>query len=191
MVPFFVTKYPDVIRVAAHTVGLSSFPVSRRTVARASGRLRRLAAAGRRRAAVSLRWRRHGGAAPGGAASWVHCGAACWRAAGCVETRLSSTPLIEITWGAASPTAPAIRFTTERWTTQSAWLNSWNWRAPCRGAARSQLFIATTLKESGLLGAEFYAAHPRFPLQKTVCGIDMDAVNVPPAQLQLAARTPR
>lgn len=44
--------------------------------------------------------------------------------------------------------------------------------------ARSQLFIATTLEENGLLGAEFYAAHPRFPLEKTVGGVNMDAVNV-------------
>lgn len=44
--------------------------------------------------------------------------------------------------------------------------------------ARSQLFIATTLEESGLLGAEFYATHPRFPLEKTVGGINMDAVNI-------------
>lgn len=44
--------------------------------------------------------------------------------------------------------------------------------------ARSQLFIATTLEENGLLGAEYYAAHPRFSLEKTVGGINMDAVNV-------------
>lgn len=44
--------------------------------------------------------------------------------------------------------------------------------------ARSQLFIATTMEENGLLGAEFYAAHPRFALEKTVGGINMDAVNV-------------
>lgn len=44
--------------------------------------------------------------------------------------------------------------------------------------ARSLLFIATTLEESGLLGAEFYAAHPLYPLEKTVGGINLDAVNV-------------
>jgi Zn-dependent M28 family amino/carboxypeptidase len=45
---------------------------------------------------------------------------------------------------------------------------------PCR----SVVFIATTLEESGLLGAEHYAAHPLFPLEQTVGGINMDAVNI-------------
>lgn len=44
--------------------------------------------------------------------------------------------------------------------------------------ARSLLFIATTLEENGLLGSEFYAAHPLHPLEKTVGGINLDAVNV-------------
>ena len=43
---------------------------------------------------------------------------------------------------------------------------------------RSILFIATTLEESGLLGAEYYAAHPLYPLETTVGGINMDAVNL-------------
>ncbi|HST37753.1 MAG TPA: M28 family peptidase, partial [Allosphingosinicella sp.] len=43
---------------------------------------------------------------------------------------------------------------------------------------RSILFIATTLEESGLLGAEYYAAHPLYPLERTVGGINMDAVNL-------------
>lgn len=53
--------------------------------------------------------------------------------------------------------------------------------------ARSQLFIATTLEENGLLGAEFYAAHPLYPLEKTVGGINLDAVNLfgPTATLEV------
>ena len=43
---------------------------------------------------------------------------------------------------------------------------------------RSLVFIATTLEESGLLGAEYYASHPLYPLKRTVGGINMDAVNL-------------
>jgi Zn-dependent M28 family amino/carboxypeptidase len=43
---------------------------------------------------------------------------------------------------------------------------------------RSILFIATTLEESGLLGSDYYAAHPLYPLETTVGGINMDAVNL-------------
>ena len=42
---------------------------------------------------------------------------------------------------------------------------------------RSVLFLAVTLEERGLLGAEYYAANPVWPLEKTVGGINMDAVN--------------
>jgi Zn-dependent M28 family amino/carboxypeptidase len=45
------------------------------------------------------------------------------------------------------------------------------------GAAdRSQLFLALTLEESGLLGSEFYARNPIYPLAKTVAGVNMDAL---------------
>jgi Zn-dependent M28 family amino/carboxypeptidase len=43
---------------------------------------------------------------------------------------------------------------------------------------RSIVFIATTLEESGLLGAEYYASHPLYPLERTAGGINMDAVNL-------------
>ena len=43
---------------------------------------------------------------------------------------------------------------------------------------RSILFIATTLEESGLLGAEHFASHPLVPLAKMAGGINMDAVNL-------------
>ncbi len=41
---------------------------------------------------------------------------------------------------------------------------------------RSQVFIAWTLEESGLLGSDYYAGHPLYPLAKTVGGVNMDAL---------------
>ena len=43
-------------------------------------------------------------------------------------------------------------------------------------AARSQVFLAVTLEESGLLGSEFYAANPIYPLARTVGGVNMDVL---------------
>jgi Zn-dependent M28 family amino/carboxypeptidase len=43
-------------------------------------------------------------------------------------------------------------------------------------AQRSQVFAAVTLEESGLLGSEYYAANPVFPLARTVGGVNMDGV---------------
>ncbi|WP_246543805.1 M28 family metallopeptidase [Novosphingobium profundi] len=43
-------------------------------------------------------------------------------------------------------------------------------------AARSQVFLAVTLEESGLLGSEYYAANPVYPLDHTVGGVNMDAL---------------
>jgi Zn-dependent M28 family amino/carboxypeptidase len=45
-------------------------------------------------------------------------------------------------------------------------------------ADRSIAFIALTSEESGLLGSEYYAAHPVFPLAQTVGGINMDALSM-------------
>jgi Zn-dependent M28 family amino/carboxypeptidase len=46
------------------------------------------------------------------------------------------------------------------------------------GAAdRSQVFLAVTLEESGLLGSEFYGQNPVYPLAKTVGGVNMDALS--------------
>ncbi|MCA0910016.1 M28 family metallopeptidase [Qipengyuania gaetbuli] len=42
-------------------------------------------------------------------------------------------------------------------------------------ARRTLVFLAVTAEESGLLGADYYAANPVFPLDKTVGGINMDA----------------
>jgi Zn-dependent M28 family amino/carboxypeptidase len=44
--------------------------------------------------------------------------------------------------------------------------------------ARSVVFLATTSEEQGLLGAEYYANHPAFPLADTVADINMDTMNV-------------
>ncbi|WP_231626914.1 M28 family metallopeptidase [Novosphingobium sp. AAP83] len=44
-------------------------------------------------------------------------------------------------------------------------------------ARRSQVYLAWTLEESGLLGSEFYARNPVFPLAKTVGGVNIDALS--------------
>ncbi len=43
---------------------------------------------------------------------------------------------------------------------------------------RSHLFIATTLEEQGLLGAQYYTSHPLVPLEKTLAVINIDGINV-------------
>ncbi|HEY2824077.1 MAG TPA: M28 family metallopeptidase [Gemmatimonadales bacterium] len=43
---------------------------------------------------------------------------------------------------------------------------------------RSVLFIAVTAEEQGLLGSDYYATHPVYPLKQTVADINMDALNV-------------
>nr|WP_321236132.1 M20/M25/M40 family metallo-hydrolase [uncultured Psychroserpens sp.] len=40
---------------------------------------------------------------------------------------------------------------------------------------RSIIFLFTSAEEMGLLGAEYYANHPIYPLNKTVCAINADA----------------
>ena len=42
---------------------------------------------------------------------------------------------------------------------------------------RSVLFLAVTAEEQGLLGSLYYAAHPLFPLESTVGGLNMDGMN--------------
>jgi Zn-dependent M28 family amino/carboxypeptidase len=44
--------------------------------------------------------------------------------------------------------------------------------------ARSILFAAVTLEESGLLGSKYYVAHPTIPLDHTVAVINLDAMTV-------------
>jgi Zn-dependent M28 family amino/carboxypeptidase len=44
--------------------------------------------------------------------------------------------------------------------------------------ARSVVFMATTAEERGLLGSEYYATHPVYPLETTVADINMDILGV-------------
>lgn len=43
---------------------------------------------------------------------------------------------------------------------------------------RSIVMISFTAEESGLLGSEFYASNPLYPLETTVAGFNLDAMNV-------------
>ncbi|GGI24681.1 M28 family metallopeptidase [Pedobacter mendelii] len=43
---------------------------------------------------------------------------------------------------------------------------------------RTILFISYTAEEQGLLGSEYYAKHPTFPLNKTVANINMDMMGL-------------
>lgn len=45
-------------------------------------------------------------------------------------------------------------------------------------ADRSLVFLAVTAEESGLLGSDYYAANPVFPLSQTVGGVNMDALSM-------------
>jgi len=42
---------------------------------------------------------------------------------------------------------------------------------------RSILFLAVTAEEQGLLGSEYYAKNPLYPLNKTVANVNIDAMN--------------
>jgi Zn-dependent M28 family amino/carboxypeptidase len=44
--------------------------------------------------------------------------------------------------------------------------------------ARSVVFAAVTLEESGLLGSQYYVAHPTFPLDKIAGVVNIDAMSV-------------
>ena len=54
-----------------------------------------------------------------------------------------------------------------------------------RRPARSVLFAAWTAEEKGLLGAEYYAAHPLYPLARTAAVINLDPHVVLPAARNL------
>ncbi len=43
---------------------------------------------------------------------------------------------------------------------------------------RSILFLSVTAEEKGLLGSQYYAEHPLYPLAKTVADINMDVLNL-------------
>jgi Zn-dependent M28 family amino/carboxypeptidase len=42
---------------------------------------------------------------------------------------------------------------------------------------RSILFLMVTAEEQGLLGSQYYATNPLYPLNKTVANINIDGVN--------------
>src|SRR5690606_38536622 len=44
--------------------------------------------------------------------------------------------------------------------------------------ARTLVFLAVTAEEQGLLGSEYYAANPVFPLDRTAGGVNMDALSL-------------
>jgi Zn-dependent M28 family amino/carboxypeptidase len=46
------------------------------------------------------------------------------------------------------------------------------------GPRRSILFLAVTAEEKGLLGAKYYAAHPLYPLERTLADINLDVINL-------------
>ncbi len=50
--------------------------------------------------------------------------------------------------------------------------------AAAGAAERSQVFVAVTAEESGLLGSKYYAENPLFPLASTVGGVNMDALSI-------------
>ncbi len=43
---------------------------------------------------------------------------------------------------------------------------------------RSILFLITTAEEQGLIGAEWYSAHPLVPINKTAANINLDSMNI-------------
>ncbi|QXU39788.1 M28 family metallopeptidase [Pedobacter sp. D749] len=47
-----------------------------------------------------------------------------------------------------------------------------------KAPGRTVLFISYTAEEQGLLGSEYYAKHPVFPLDKTVANINMDMMGI-------------
>jgi len=47
-----------------------------------------------------------------------------------------------------------------------------------KAPGRTILFISYTAEEQGLLGSEYYAKHPVFPLDKTVANINMDMMGI-------------
>lgn len=49
-------------------------------------------------------------------------------------------------------------------------------KAEGNGPRRSLLFLAFTGEEKGLLGSEYYADHPVFPLENTVTNLNMDMI---------------
>jgi Zn-dependent M28 family amino/carboxypeptidase len=49
---------------------------------------------------------------------------------------------------------------------------------PGNAPKRTILFLSVTAEEQGLLGSEYYAEHPLYPVSRTAADINMDAMNV-------------
>ena len=49
---------------------------------------------------------------------------------------------------------------------------------PGNAPKRTILFLSVTAEEQGLLGSEYYAEHPLYPVSRTAANINMDAMNV-------------
>jgi hypothetical protein len=45
-----------------------------------------------------------------------------------------------------------------------------------RGPRRSMLFMTVSGEEKGLLGSAYYSEHPEFPLEKTICDLNIDMI---------------
>lgn len=52
---------------------------------------------------------------------------------------------------------------------------------------RSILFLAVTAEEQGLLGSEYYARHPVYPVAKTLANINLDGLNMDGRTLDIVA----
>jgi Zn-dependent M28 family amino/carboxypeptidase len=52
-----------------------------------------------------------------------------------------------------------------------------SFRQSGRRPARTLVFFAPTLEESGLLGSAYYVEHPVYPLASTVAALNMDAID--------------
>jgi Zn-dependent M28 family amino/carboxypeptidase len=50
--------------------------------------------------------------------------------------------------------------------------------APEQAPKRTILFLSVTAEEQGLLGSEYYAEHPLYPVSRTAADINMDGMNV-------------
>ena len=52
------------------------------------------------------------------------------------------------------------------------------YKALARPPRRTMLFLSVTAEEQGLLGSQYYAEHPLYPLARTALDINMDGMNV-------------
>ena len=90
---------------------------------------------------------------------------------------------IGITSESANRTRKATRFITVRWIMRRAWRRllrlpkRFTKLAKAEQPKRSQVFLFTTAEEQGLLGSEYYAKNPVFPLDKTAANLNIDGGN--------------